>query len=349
MFRFFSDARIAQWITNTPYPGLAVTGVTMNWDPLEAASDAYGWNENMNWMRWNADQIHLGNPTNSPTTADKKLPATVNVGLNANYIYVDFEGGFDGYLSSAPLNFGSNHFGFTVQFSDSACNLSSSAVAYVPPAPTNTPTRTTTPTITVTPPPTSTFTITPSPTRTPTRTLTPVPTNTPAPNCNLIQNIGTQIKNNAFGIRLINSNAQTAYLVSSTLEWNTAYAPPMYFDNFKFQGSSYGSSSYNSPTTSAAPNIGLTQGSDRWWEAYFNLGGQPFVGFYRGTMTFNFPGWGTCNVVGTYWAELPPTPTITPNWTVTPTRTQTPTEPPYTYTPTVTNTPTITPTLPFFD
>jgi hypothetical protein len=349
MFRTFSDARIAQWLTNTSYPGLEVTGITVNWDPLELASDTYGWGEFLDWMRLYSTLIHNGNDGTSTTTADRGLPQNLPVGINSSYIYIDFKGGFEGYLSSDPLYFSQSHFGFTVQFSDPACNISRGVTSFTPPTPTFTPTPTGTPTITPTPPPTSTYTITPTFTTTPTVTNTPTITPTPTPNCDLIQNIGTRLKNDAFGIRLINHNPQTAYLVSSQLEWNTAYAPPMYFDFFKFEGTSYGSSSYTSPTTSAAPNIGLTTGSDRWWEAYFNLSGQPFYGFYRGTLIFNFPGWGTCERQGSYWAEPPPTPTNTPDWTATPTRTLTPTAPPYTYTPTATNTPTITPTYPTFD
>jgi hypothetical protein len=349
MFRTFSGARVAQWLTNTSYPGLEVTGVTVNWGPLELASDTYGWGEYLDWMRLYSTLIHNGNDGHSTTTADRGLPQNLPVGTNSSYIYIDFRGGFEGYLSSDPLRFDQSHFGFTVQFSDPACNLSRGVTSFTPPTPTFTPTPTGTPTITPTPPPTSTYTITPTFTTTPTVTNTPTITPTPTPNCDLIQNIGTRLKNDAFGIRLINHNPQTAYLVSSQLEWNTTYAPPMYFDFFKFQGTSYGSSSYSSPTTSAAPNIGLTTGSDRWWEAYFNLSGQPFYGFYRGTLIFDFPGWGTCEKQGSYWAEPPPTPTNTPDWTATPTVTKTPTPPPYTYTPTATNTPTITPTYPPFD
>jgi hypothetical protein len=122
----------------------------------------------------------------------------------------------------------------------------------------------------------------------------------------------------------------------------------MYFDVFKFQGTSYGSSSFTSPVTSAAPYIGINQGQDRWWEAHFNLAGQPFYGFYRGTLTFEFLGWGTCDIVGSYWAEPPPTPTNTSGPT-TPTRTPSATPPPNTFTPTTTLTPTATFTQPPFD
>jgi len=352
MFRFFRYSRIAQWLTNTTYPGLEITGVTVDWGPLNDASDLYGWNEYLDWMRVYTTRVHRGNDYTSPTTANRRLPRPFPEGTNSTYIYIDFDGGYEGYLSSPPLNFNQTSFGFTVQFSDPACNLSSSALDVPLPTPTDTPTPTRTPTITNTPTVTNTPTITPTPTRTPTPTITPTPTNTvlpsptPTPNCNLIRNIGTRIKNNAFGIRIRNDNSQTAYLTHSVLEWNTDYAPPMYYDYSRFLGTKYGGDSYSSPVSENAPSIGISGGLRRWWEAFFSLQGQPFYGFYRGTLTFEFPGWGTCQVVGSYWAEPPPTPTNTPvvTSTFTPTQTSVVTE-----TPTATPTATITPTLPIFD
>jgi hypothetical protein len=354
-FRVFSSARVAQWINNTSYPGLEVVGITVNWNPLEQASNQYGWNEYMDWMYWYTSKVNNGNDYSSSTSANASLPKPVALGENSTYIYMNFNGGFEGYLSSAPLNLNSSHFGFSVQFSDSACNLSSGAAPITFPTitPTSSPTPTGTATFTPTITPTSTITltptITPTPTKTPTVTNTPTITPTPTPNCHLIQNIGTELKNNFFGIRLINHNPQTAYLTSSTLEWNTTFAPPMNFSNFKFQGTSYGGSSTSSPVSAAAPSIPLSTGADRWWEAYFNLNGQPFNGMYKGTLTFLFPGWGTCQIEGSYWAAPPPTPTQTPPvWTATPPATKTFTPPPSTNTPTVTPTPTVTDTPPPF-
>jgi hypothetical protein len=353
-FRFFSSARVAQWINNTSYLGLEVVGVTVNWNPVEQASNVYGWNEYMDWMYWYTSKVNNGNDYSSSTSANTGMPKPVAMGENSTYIYMNFNGGFEGYLSSSPLNLNSSHFGFTVQFSDSACNLSSGAAPITFPTITPTPSPTPTGTATLTPTitPTSTITLTPTITNTPTNTATvtntPTITPTPTPNCHLLQNIGTRLKNNTFGIRLINHNPQTAYLTSSTLEWNTTYAPPMSFSNFKFQGTSYGGSSFSSPVSAAAPSIPLSTGVDRWWDTYFDLNGQPFNGMYRGTLTFLFPGWGTCQVVGSYWSEPPPTPTLTPVWTATPTATKTFTPPPYTSTPTVTPTPTVTDTPPPF-
>jgi hypothetical protein len=141
----------------------------------------------------------------------------------------------------------------------------------------------------------------------------------------------------------VNNNVATAYLTYSKLWWNDSYAPPMYFDYFRFQGNRYyGTNSYSSTVQSSAPSIGLAGGDSRWWEADFNLNGQPFEGWFKAELTFTFPGWGTCMVSGSKTLTAPPTPTRTR------TRTNTPIQPPATRTrtpgPTRTRTPTPTKT-----
>jgi hypothetical protein len=347
-FSFYSSTRLAQWISNTSYPGLQVTGVTVNWDPLEQASDLYGWGEYLDWIRLYSSVIHNGNDSSSTTSANIRLPQPFPVGTNSTYIYIRWSGGYSGNLNAAPLNLSQSNFGFTVEFSDPACNLSRGAAPATFPTTTPTPTRTSTPTVTNTPTITRTPTITSTPTRTPTATKTATITPTPTPNCALIQNIGTRLKNNAFGIRVINLNPQTAYLTYTVLDWDTRYAPPMAFDFFKFQGATYNDIfTYSSPVSSSAPDINLSPGTDRWWEAYFDLAGQPFYGLYQATLTFSFPGWGTCQREGSYYAPPPPTSTATSAATATFTPTRTPTPLPATNTPTVTITPTITPTVDF--
>lgn len=173
-FSFDNYSRVSQYINNTTYPGLELVALTVDWDPLNDASDLYGWSEYLDFMRWNSYTINGGNDFTSTSYANMDLPQAVET---SNQIYIDFDGGFEGYFSNSPLNFGSGQFGFTVNFSDSACDLHRS-VTYVPlPPPTNTPAPTRTPTITITP----TVTRTLPPSRTPTRTLIPTQTRTRTP------------------------------------------------------------------------------------------------------------------------------------------------------------------------
>jgi hypothetical protein len=84
-----------------------------------------------------------------------------------------------------------------------------------------------------------------------------------------------------------NDNEVPAYLTDSTLDWNAGYAPPMYLDYFKFKGERYfRTDSTSSPSAASAPSIEL-EGS-KWWEAVFNLKGQPFTGTFTLTLTFTF-------------------------------------------------------------
>ncbi len=180
-FQFQSSARIRQYINNTTYFGLKVVRITIDWGPLNVASDLYGWNEYVDWVRWNGSTVYGGNDYTSTTSFS--LNRDVAVGTNANYIQVDWDGGFEGRLNSPPLNLTSANFGFTIEFSDPACNLSRAAASATFPTitPTNTPQPpTNTPTPTNTLPPSSTPTRTPSPTIT--NTPPPwTPTNTPQP------------------------------------------------------------------------------------------------------------------------------------------------------------------------
>jgi hypothetical protein len=147
-------------------------------------------------------------------------------------------------------------------------------------------------------------------------------------------------------VRVVNNNVATAYLTFSKLWWNTAYAPPMYFDYFRFQGNRYYNPSniYTSPVSASAPSIPLVGGDTEWWEADFNLNGQPFDGYFKAELTFNYPGWGTCTISGDNTLVAPPTRTPTRTRTLTPigpTRTKTMTPGPTrteTLIPTITNT-----------
>jgi hypothetical protein len=179
-----SSARLTLNISNTSYPGLRVTGITINWGPLNTASNLYGWNEFVDWAQWNGTTVYSGNDYSSTTSFGLNQPANPS-----NSLFIDFDGAFEGALNGPPLNLAPSNFGFSISFSDPACNISRGAAprsfptATYTPTPTNTPTRTSTPTVTNTPTvtPTPTNTPTPTVTRTPTRTNTPPPTATQTP------------------------------------------------------------------------------------------------------------------------------------------------------------------------
>ncbi len=169
---FLSGAGIRLGINNTTYPGLLITGVTVNWGPLQTASNLYGWGEFLNWSTWNGALVYSGDDPTSTTSFG--LNRAVNP---SNNLTVDWGGLFSGSFFNPPASLGASNFGFSIQFSDPACNLNRPALPLTFPTPTHTPTATNTPTATYTP------TITPTPTNTLTPTITPSPTatNTPLP------------------------------------------------------------------------------------------------------------------------------------------------------------------------
>lgn len=184
---FYTDGNgiIRQYINNTTYPGLQVTGITVSWPALESASNLYGWNEYVDWMRWDGRTVNYGNDYSSSTSSNTGMPRSADLG--SHRIRMDWDGGYGGDFSNSPLNLGAAHFGFSVSFNDSNCNLSRGASGAVFPTPTFTLTPSNTAPPTNTSPPTLTFTPSRTPTnsRTPTRTLTPSntapPTNTLPP------------------------------------------------------------------------------------------------------------------------------------------------------------------------
>lgn len=196
-FYFDRWAFIRQRVVNNSYPGLQVTGVTVYWGPLEEGSDLYGWNEYIDWIEWDGTRIRNSNDSTSPTAANRNLPRGADVGTHT--IRVDWDGAFNGHLNDPPANLSADNFGFSVQFSDPACNLSrmpndviwptptmTATASNTPPPsstplPTNTPTPSDTPTVTPTPSITPTPSKTVTPSRTPTETYTPPPSNTPPP------------------------------------------------------------------------------------------------------------------------------------------------------------------------
>lgn len=169
---FLSSARLTLNVINTSYPGLQVTGITINWGPLDNAADLYGWSEYLDAAFWNGSTVYGGNDYSSTTSFGLSRAVSAN-----NTLLIDWDGMFEGYLSSPPLNLSSSNFGYSISFSDPSCNISQSSNPVSFPPPTNTPT----PTNTL--PPTNTPTKTSTPTKTPTATNTsiPSPTNTVPP------------------------------------------------------------------------------------------------------------------------------------------------------------------------
>jgi hypothetical protein len=200
--------------------------------------------------------------------------------------------------------------------------LSVATLAGQLPLPTETtaPTNTLAPTNTPTTEPTATPTFTPSYTPTPTMTYTP--TVTPTPSCTNIIINGVRFTLDDFEVRVRNNNVAPAYLINSSLEWNTNYVPPMYFNQATFGTTYYTTDHTTSPVNMPAPSILLGgNGASRWWEADFN--NATFVGRYGATLTFYFPNWGECTLSASM-NYVTPTPSRTPR----PTQPRTATSPP---------------------
>ncbi|MEW6404066.1 MAG: TadE/TadG family type IV pilus assembly protein [Chloroflexota bacterium] len=219
--------------------------------------------------------------------------------------------------------------------------------------PTNTPTRTNTPTSTPTNTPTSTPTSTPS--RTPTSlqivlipgsdgdnvtdgtdgsdgdiaTSTPITfstaTATPMPSCANLVVTDTRFNGDDFEVQVTNNNSMPAYLINSQLDWDTTYAPTMFFNEATFGTRYYTTNHTTSPVGMPAASLRLDAGTALWWEADFNNPGVRWQdGYYGVSLTFSFPSWGNCTVSGVE-TLYTPTPSNTPTVTATRTPTRTPT------------------------
>ncbi len=193
---------------------------------------------------------------------------------------------------------------------------------------TSTPTITFTPTITRTPTITATPTITRTPTKTSVPTKTPTPTITPTPDCSKLQVNNVRFNDDDFEFRIRNNNPMPAYLESSTLWWPSSQFAQQVFNYFRFNSISYYTvSSDSSPVSAFAPSMLLNAGSNPWWEADFdNVPDGGLQGFYRASLTFEFPGWGTCSISASLDGAIVPssTPTPTSGPTQTPAKTATP-------------------------
>jgi hypothetical protein len=206
------------------------------------------------------------------------------------------------------------------------------------PTPTNTFTPTSTPTITLTPTITSTLTITQTPTRTITNTptITSTPTATPVPSCSNLTVTSATTSSEDFNVIVRNANVAPGYLIEADIIW--PQNDGMIFDSARFNGITYYfQDETTSPVNTTASSIEIDgSNTTATFRARFDFAGAiDMSGAFSVSMTFDFPNWGTCTIVG---SVSIPTPTITR----TPTRTLTPT---ITRTPTVTSTRTRTPTV----
>ena len=94
---------------------------------------------------------------------------------------------------------------------------------------------------------------------------------------------------------VVNNNVAPATLTTTNFVW-TELSGSMYVDYFRFDGSNYYNGNDNSsPTNVSGSSAALSGGSSAEWRMDFD--GEPFepiTGTYSLTLTFDFPGWGTC-------------------------------------------------------
>jgi len=178
------------------------------------------------------------------------------------------------------------------------------------------------------------------PTNTPAASLQPSPTSTtgaaamadPLPECSKLSITGVWIYNGEQVRALVRNNNQTrAYLTQTLFEWPDVPSPA-YVDWMDFNSRYYNQDDYSSPTISGGTWLSISRTSTRTWSA--DLDDEPAEGLYgdfKVTLTFEYPGWGSCVIEGyTYKAQPPtpaPSPTKTPTRTPTPSNTNTPTLP----------------------
>jgi len=304
--------------------------------------DVYLQDSVLTWPDSMAPGIYVNNFTFAGDTWDPgDYYTSVTTALSSNIVLTKgttqrWEADFDNIPAEGMEGFFRGNLNFHYPVQGLTCPISAEMMVVH----TATPTATNTPTITPTPTSTRTPTITPTPSNTATPTITPVP------DCSklIVNNVGFDYDD--FQFYIYNQNAESAYLVNSSMSWPaSSVAPPQGFNFFRFNGSIYydpGSDLYTSPISAAAPSLVLGAGWNRAWEADFN-NVDGFVWTYQASLTFQFAGGLTCNVSAsqTIMPTSTPPPTNTP--TITPTPSITPTA---SITPTPSNTPTNTPIPP---
>lgn len=299
---FDSSARIEQPIENTTYPGLEVTGVTVIWDALEEGSDLNSWNYHVDWMEWDGTRINNGDDYTSSTSDNNNMPRSADYGTHI--IEIDWDGAYGGHLSDDPPGLEARHFGFSVQFSDSECNLYKSADSMNWPTP----------------------------------TITPTPEPTEVPSCSNIYITDFWVNSDdSLRARVRNDNEAPGYLVSSKLSWPSGDLSPAYVDYFRFNGDRYyGGNDSSSPTGPISSNVSISPGDTaRWGVDFDDEPSQGIWGSFSLDLTFEFDGGLSCSMSDSTFKSEPPPPTDTP----VPSNTPIPSD-----TPDVTDTPTPTAT-----
>jgi len=168
------------------------------------------------------------------------------------------------------------------------------------------------------------------PTNTPAASLQPSPTSTtgaaalagPLPECSKLSITSVSIYNGEqVGASVRNNSQARAYLTHTVFEWPDVPSPA-YVDWMDFNNRYYNQDDYSSPTISGGTWLSINRTSTRTWSADFD--DEPAEGLYGGftvTLTFEYPGQGTCVIEGYTYRSQPPTPAPSP--TKTPTRTPT--------------------------
>lgn len=144
----------------------------------------------------------------------------------------------------------------------------------------------------------------------------------PEPDCSLLQitdwwiDDGDQLR-----AQVSNENGRRAYLTKTVFEWPDV-PPPAHVDWMRFDDTYYNHDDYSSPTASEGSWERISGNSSEIWRADFDH--EPDEGLYGSFhlhLTFEFPGWGSCAIQGSYYE---PGPTSTPTKVPSPTRTLTP-------------------------
>jgi hypothetical protein len=319
-FSFRDWNRIRTRIQNNDILDAHVDRIVLNWDTAELLSDAIIGADNLyaDWIEWDWSYIWSDNgdgigdlSSRTDTTVDSPGAWTGPRDFDAGnslYVEVDFDFALGGEYNGALENWGLTSDDFGIAF-----YFDNGCILE--------------------------------------KTAVPRAITTPTPDCDNLYADRVRFNDDDFEMRVVNGNLQSAYLINSELVWPAQGSgggnPFVNYMRFNWD-QYYGGDSYTSPIQVAPnPSRELPGNYTRyWWEADFD-NGLPY-GHFRSTLTFEYPGWGTCTVIGEL-DRIAPTATATtdPNATSTPTRTPVPTatitpSPTSTYTPTETRPPTIT-------